>query len=152
MVLFLVSLSNLTSGCEPDCYDCDFLEPECSEDVDCDGIQGGQCHGAAFCTFGQCELEPLPARTLCTANDGIFCNASGSCVECLETSDCSEELCRRGRCAPLSCGDSVLNGDETDIDCGGACGPCELGRTCEVPLDCQYLHLCISGVCAESQI
>jgi hypothetical protein len=34
-----------------------------------------------------------------------------------------------------SCTDGVLNGDETDVDCGGPCGGCNLGQFCEQPSD-----------------
>jgi cysteine-rich repeat protein len=44
---------------------------------------------------------------------------------------------------PASCADEVLNGDETDVNCGGACEPCADGETCEQGSDCA------SGVCAE---
>jgi hypothetical protein len=32
--------------------------------------------------------------------------------------------------------DGVQNGHETDIDCGGGCGPCANGRVCVVNDDC----------------
>lgn len=39
--------------------------------------------------------------------------------------------------APLSCVNRVLDGDETDVDCGGAmCKPCASGRTCLQDSDC----------------
>jgi len=45
-----------------------------------------------------------------------------------------------------SCADGALNGSETDIDCGGACGACENGDDCSVPADCQS-GMCVAGVC-----
>jgi hypothetical protein len=41
-----------------------------------------------------------------------------------------------------SCGDGVLNGDETDVDCGGSCPPCATGSDCATAGDCT------SGFCA----
>ena len=35
-----------------------------------------------------------------------------------------------------SCFDAVLDGDETDADCGGSCSPCVPGRSCRVAGDC----------------
>src|SRR6185436_10172602 len=29
------------------------------------------------------------------------------------------------------------NGEETDIDCGGTCGPCQIGDRCKVNADCE---------------
>ena len=41
------------------------------------------------------------------------------------------------------CTDGVLNNDETDVDCGGACGPCDTGKDCKLGKDCQ------SGSCTN---
>lgn len=53
------------------------------------------------------------------------------------------------------CGDGVLSGDETDVDCGGSCIPCTTGQTCKVRRDCTTLHcdqeemICASQGCAD---
>ena len=43
--------------------------------------------------------------------------------------------------APASCFDDALNGDESDIDCGGDCAPCDDGAACGGDDDCA------SGTC-----
>ncbi|HLL55150.1 MAG TPA: kelch repeat-containing protein, partial [Myxococcaceae bacterium] len=43
-----------------------------------------------------------------------------------------------------TCTDGVTNGTETDVDCGGSCGPCGYGAVCAAATDCS------SGVCAGS--
>jgi hypothetical protein len=43
-----------------------------------------------------------------------------------------------------SCTDFVLDGNESDVDCGGSCGACGNGRACFVNADC------FSGVCSGS--
>jgi hypothetical protein len=49
-----------------------------------------------------------------------------------------------------SCTDSVQNGAETDVDCGGgACLKCASGRMCNVDDDCRN-GSCASGKCADS--
>jgi hypothetical protein len=58
--------------------------------------------------------------------------------------------CAAGTChAPPSstCDDRVLDGDETDVDCGGACIACGSGARCRADGDCQTRH-CDGGVCA----
>jgi hypothetical protein len=40
-----------------------------------------------------------------------------------------------------TCSDAILNGNESDTDCGGSCAACSNGRRCFVNADCQ------SGVC-----
>ena len=43
------------------------------------------------------------------------------------------------------CGDGSLNGDETDVDCGGSsCPKCALGGTCQADSDCG------EGLCAKT--
>src|SRR5690606_24186883 len=54
-----------------------------------------------------------------------------------------------GREPPLpkfACADAVLNGSETDVDCGGSCAACPDGARCESASDCQSL-LCEASRC-----
>ncbi|PID38679.1 MAG: hypothetical protein CSB49_04320 [Proteobacteria bacterium] len=41
-----------------------------------------------------------------------------------------------------TCTDTIKNGAETDVDCGGPCSPCGLNKTCEVLSDCESPLLC----------
>jgi hypothetical protein len=121
-------------------------------DVVCDG-EGGQKPLANLndvpddgndCTIGVCGggppgHTPLPIRTPCT---GGKCNGDGACVECIEPGDCPGNACREGLCVPITCTDQVLNGNETDKDCGGGeCPACADGQSCKIGSDCK------SGVC-----
>ncbi|MFC1704835.1 hypothetical protein ACFLZ6_00730 [Nanoarchaeota archaeon] len=36
-----------------------------------------------------------------------------------------------------TCSDEIMNQDESDIDCGGSCSPCEDGLACETSDDCE---------------
>jgi hypothetical protein len=49
----------------------------------------------------------------------------------------------------IACDDGILNGDETDIDCGGSCGGCALGQTCSVLADCAA-GVCQAAVCTAT--
>jgi hypothetical protein len=55
-------------------------------------------------------------------------------------------VCSAALCVPASCTDSQLNGDETDVDCGGSCPPCVDTKECQVAADCQS-GVCAAGVC-----
>jgi hypothetical protein len=44
------------------------------------------------------------------------------------------------------CTDLIRNGSETDIDCGGSCGPCNLGDRCKADGDCDQ-GTCDDGRC-----
>src|SRR5512143_701555 len=50
--------------------------------------------------------------------------------------------------AASSCYDGVQNGPESDVDCGGDCPLCDIGRACRVARDCQS-GLCTAGQCEE---
>jgi hypothetical protein len=47
---------------------------------------------------------------------------------------------------PPTCDDGMRNGLETDVDCGGGCAPCEVGKACAVDADCAP-----SGICDPQQ-
>jgi hypothetical protein len=49
-----------------------------------------------------------------------------------------------------SCTDGIRNGDEADVDCGGAgCSPCPTSSRCTDDSDCATDH-CAEGVCLDS--
>lgn len=53
----------------------------------------------------------------------------------------------QGRAA--TCSDTVKNGDETDVDCGGSCtSRCSAGQMCLIDTDCQTGG-CAGGVCVS---
>ena len=58
--------------------------------------------------------------------------------------------CDSGSCAATTiedrCHDRVLDGNETDIDCGGSCGACGFDAACVVASDCQS-GACDAGAC-----
>ncbi|TNF36104.1 MAG: hypothetical protein EP329_05540 [Deltaproteobacteria bacterium] len=47
------------------------------------------------------------------------------------------------------CDDGILNGNESDLDCGGSCGPCAFGDACRAPGDCAT-NVCEAKSCACS--
>ncbi|HUS29041.1 MAG TPA: hypothetical protein VMZ53_11035 [Kofleriaceae bacterium] len=61
--------------------------------------------------------------------------------------------CDAGTCLTTppadACHDRVIDGDETDVDCGGGCLACAAAATCEVAADCQS-GTCAAGVCTAS--
>ncbi len=58
--------------------------------------------------------------------------------------------CESGRCSTAppadTCHDRVLDGDETDVDCGGSCRACRTDETCGSLDDCDS-RACDAGVC-----
>lgn len=89
---------------------------------------GVECATARVCsdTTG-CQVGPFPGWTDVTRIAGV--------VAALE-----------GR----SCQDDVLNGQETDVDCGGPeCVACQLGQSCGLDRDCPFGAVCENSVCVE---
>lgn len=77
----------------------------------------------------------------------------GGCTQlCPDDSICfDDEECESGVCDVVcqfpSCTDGMLNGDETDVDCGGnTCEECPLGNSCDDHDDCIQGY-CISNTC-----
>ncbi len=76
------------------------------------------------------------------------CSSWGECTaegmqyrECIDVRNCNTligKLPESRVCLYIpTCFDGILNGHETDIDCGGQfCRPCEDGRKCELERDC----------------
>jgi hypothetical protein len=48
-----------------------------------------------------------------------------------------------------TCSDGKKNGSETDVDCGGTCPRCNVGKMCTTRNDCTTA-LCVGGICQEA--
>lgn len=67
-----------------------------------------------------------------------YCDGQQVCADGTHGGECEFE-----------CDDAVLNGEETDVDCGGPCGSCALGESCGTNGDCESDLFCnLSDVCA----
>jgi hypothetical protein len=66
-----------------------------------------------------------------TMDDGASMDASG-------TMDAGDADGTAG--TPDHCDNGVQDGDESDVDCGGSCEPCDDGQTCYVSPDCKSLQ------------
>ncbi|APR85895.1 Tryptophan synthase alpha chain [Minicystis rosea] len=123
----------------------------------CDG-QGTLTHvhepsdvpmSADTCTSYTCgddgpKASYAAAGTTCGAK---FCDGVGACVECVVDANCgaAPAYCNANACA--SCTDNTKNGDETDVDCGGAhCLKCN-GEACGSPTECKSASCVGSGKC-----
>jgi hypothetical protein len=94
-------------------------------------LSNDPCAVVGCTAFGDTLSKPVATGTACRvgARKGT-CDGAGSCVECTRTADCPPGLfCD----AHHFCGSAPC----TDVDCGGACGPCGLGKRCLADSDCQ---------------
>lgn len=117
---------------------------ECETDDDCT---------SGFCGNGTCADPSCGDSTINGEETDLNCGGE-QCPRCTEgklcrvANDCQSGLCEPNDsdelvCAPSACDDEVMNGNETDLDCGGdKCDPCVDGKLCLVGTDCE------SAVCA----
>ena len=129
--------------------------------IDCGGSKCGPCGlGKACATGSDCASGFCSARNACVESqcrDGrkngneLDVDCGGSCPlacgqgsPCTQPSDCLSGLCSAttGKCIGNRCLDTVKDGDETDVDCGGTCPTaCALGKSCKAAGDCAS-HIC----------
>ena len=135
------------------------LSAECDEDSDCE---------SGNCVLSVC-MEPDPAEQCwsnaqdgletCVDAGGPVCRSFGlACPEgegCSETSDCRTGLhCFENVCA--SCSNGIIDGDESDVDCGVICGACADGGACTSNEQCLHNSYCYfsevgeTGECASA--
>lgn len=106
---------------------------------------GGSATGGNGGAGGMAECSPADVETACgksTTCRTYSCDA-GKCahVDAMIGTACSEDMgvvCDgKGACVKEHCMDAVKDADETDVDCGGACSPCENDKGCAKPADCK---------------
>jgi DUF971 family protein len=144
----------------PNCYD--GMQNGDEEGVDCGGTcpnscvasgctNNNQCEDGEYCDTdtGQCEMSSCENGVQDTLESDVDCGGSdcppcGDDAACGSDADCESGVCdpNTNVCVPASCMDMVLNGDESDTDCGGSCpDPCPIGGECQNGDDC------VDGVC-----
>ena len=147
--------------------------PTCKTDKDCMvGCQKATCQ-EGFCEDrylgDRCNSTEPPQmvcdETLhcvkCLDHDGVrndpeggvdcgqYCdNRCADNTACTENEDCENKVCdpMKKLCLPATCHDSMQNGGESDIDCGGSCAGCDPGKNCEAGTDCRDGN-CVTGAC-----
>ena len=155
--------SHRLAGCPSDCS-----HPRCIGDTYCDCLSCDDCMTSfpvcdaskcKFCNFGMCAIGDFDGFEKC-----YDCSRFVKCSDYLSEADCERNPCLATRecdwvnnsCVlagtidrPPSkdqCFNGILDGDETDVDCGGSCNPCSEGKACIVDSDCRS-GLCSEGVC-----
>ncbi|MCH7578564.1 MAG: hypothetical protein IH822_12380, partial [Chloroflexi bacterium] len=134
-------------------------------DVDCGGSclgcdVGANCNVAQDCLSQFCGTEGCTAVDFCAngLQDGnetdIDCGG-GTCAlcnpgrDCGAASDCGSAVCDTAgtdKCIAGNCSDSVVNGSETDVDCGGSCSGCGEADACLADTDCRS-DVCQGNAC-----
>jgi hypothetical protein len=103
------------------------------------------------CTIDKCTAEgsvneELPLDTKCPGQEGVCVNKW--CLPCMSDWVCQTPTftCSSAhKCVPNKCYSNKKEPPETDVDCGGPCGPCESGMGCTVNSEC------ISALCKDQK-
>lgn len=133
----------------PVCPACENLA-SCDRDDDC---VNNLCDDATkTCSEASCIDGTLNGEETDTDCGGADCNAVDLRCRpgrnCLVGEDCQTGVCDpvTFKCLQPTCEDGVQNGTETDVDCGGRCGPCGDDKNCSEEGDCLSL-VCSGGTC-----
>lgn len=112
-------------------------------DQDCGGLECRRCESgyacavssdclSGVCTGGVCQAPTHTDGVKNGTETGFDCGYSDGpskpCKDgegCRSSVDCQSAVCYDGLCQLPTCTDTVQNGSETEIDCGGSCPPCE---------------------------
>lgn len=149
----------------------DDVKNAAESDVDCGGScepcrAGRDCHVEADCVDGVCAApeceddECAPFCQVATCDDGVQngsetgldcgrgCEPCDNGMGCQRDTDCRSDLCVDDVCVAPGCTDDLLNGEESDQDCGGTeCKPCGPGQACALGSDCGS-RVCDAGTCS----
>jgi len=103
------------------------------------------CLDGYVCTAGTCEMPQTCVPVTCQPNQ---CYAiDDGCGGKLDCGNCSgTDVCGGGgtnQCGPKAshCSNHTVDFGESDVDCGGECGGCPNGKTC------QSINDCATGTC-----
>lgn len=134
----------------------------CNGNKVCDGggscvecVNDGMCNGAKICINNGCSSSCNTGVKDGTETDtdcGGLCQANcGIGKGCKSGNDCISGLCTSQKCAVPgpTCFDNMMNGTESDTDCGGSCAlKCAIGGKCNSGLDCASTVCTVGGLCA----
>jgi hypothetical protein len=114
---------------------CEACQASCAAEID-------DCEDDASCnqSFRSCMFDLGPC---CEANGVVwFGPLAQAAYECLMV-NCAFDCNLNPHCA-----DCILNGSESDVDCGGdACLPCQTGKKCGAGFDCESGMCSANGTC-----
>lgn len=112
------------------------------------GLKSSESRSFPFEVYLGFDPDAVPEIDHCKENN-VNCPDG---AECTENLNCASGFCHPDEniCAAPTCNDEILNQDETDVDCGGSCPACEVGKTCLRNSDCLSNNCDIDTMtCAE---
>ncbi|MGH1341491.1 MAG: hypothetical protein ACRBN8_08070 [Nannocystales bacterium] len=122
------------------------------------GPTSGDSNATAMTATGGQASTSTTAPTTATSTPGTDTTDSATTAgPSTETTDASnttggeETTDSESTASPVSCDNETMDGDETDVDCGGSCSPCEFEESCLVGTDCTTGFCTPSSACGLQQ-
>ena len=137
--------------------------PKCADTKACKvrgDCVGDVCSAAKKCITPSCSDGIISGTKTDVDCGGPDCPRCAAGEMCKIAGDCTSGVCTdigaALRCQPPSCTDGILNGDETDVDCGGSCavtpaGQCATAKSCKLSTDCKSLGCDYNNKCAAGR-
>jgi hypothetical protein len=124
--------------------------PPSTKATGCEGVcdAKGDCLACHNRTLDNSEGDTDCGGPCAKCENSRRCNSNDDCASC----NCQMTTSGGpGVCAPANCQNGVLDGCETDVDCGGPCGAtCGAGQTCKTKGDCLSLT-CTTNRCGDAK-
>ncbi len=122
---------------------------ECLEPADCgDPLKTCKRNACIDVTCMDTELNGTETDVDC---GGASCPPCADDKICEVATDCESGVCTDDggglKCQVATCDDTVANGGETDVDCGGPCADLMPAQKCADGDGCGDADDCVSGVC-----
>jgi hypothetical protein len=134
------------TDCGGACPACD-LGKHCLVDADC--ISYACDADTLTCIQNQCVDHRQDGNETASDCGGGICDGCNLGQHCVLDADCKSDACDVATfaCVSNQCLDHRIDGNESDVDCGGGvCNGCLVGKKCTASRDCLPGHLCSSTV------
>ncbi len=118
----------------------------CDLSVQAGEPDGGAADAGEVADSGVCQPRKCGDPGAQCGDPADLCGATLHCGGCSGALTCGTGSSAFTCVVPL-CQNKIKDPGESDVDCGGSCGPCAIGQRCNAPSDCPANATCEQHVC-----